>query len=132
MLRVLIAEDEPLLAFALRGALERRECDIVGIAANGKETISLCRQLRPDVVLMDICMPEMTGLEATRIIMQEAPTCIVVLTASDKAPNIKQAEEAGAMAYLLKPVSSEQIFPTIEKALARFSEFLDNRKPPIA
>jgi AmiR/NasT family two-component response regulator len=121
MLRVLIAEDEPLLAFALRGALEKRHCEVVGVAANGAEAVALCRQLHPDVVLMDIRMPEMTGIEATRKIMQEAPTCIVVLTASDKAPHLKQAEEAGAMAYLLKPVSSDQILPTIEKARIRFA-----------
>jgi two-component system, response regulator PdtaR len=132
MLRVMIAEDEPLLAFALRGALERQQCEIVGIAANGAEAVALCRQCAPDVVLMDIRMPEMSGIEATRKIMQENPVCIVMLTASEKSPHLQEAEAAGAMAYLMKPVGSEQILPTVEKALKRFAEFLDNRKPPIS
>jgi len=121
MLRVLIAEDEPLLAFALRGALEKRHCEVVGIATNGAEAVTLCRELNPDVVLMDIRMPEMTGIEATDKIMREHPVCVVMLTASDKSPHLKKAEAAGAMAYLVKPVSSDQIFPTIEKARQRFA-----------
>lgn len=123
MLRVLIAEDEWLVSFTLRAQLEQRRCKVIGVAASGEEAVQLCRTGHPDVVLMDIRMPGMGGLEATRQIMRERPTCVVMLTAFGDPVHIAQAEEAGAMAYLVKPVSADHIPPALEVAKRRFDEF---------
>jgi two-component system, response regulator PdtaR len=128
MLKVLIAEDEPLIVFTLRGQLEQRDCEIVGLAKNGKEAVELCRSEHPEVVLMDISMPEMDGVEATRQIMQACPTCVVMLTAHGSKEQVAEAEEAGAMAYLVKPFSGDQILPAVAMARKRFKDFLLLRK----
>ena len=128
MLRVLIAEDEQLIIFTLRGQLEERGCEVVGIAKNGKDAIALCRSEQPEVVLMDIQMPEMDGIEATRQIMQEHPTCVVMLTAHGSPSYVEKAEAAGAMAYLVKPVSGEQLLPALEMAQRRFKDFVSLQK----
>jgi response regulator NasT len=128
MLRVLIAEDERLLAFALRGQLEARECEVVGIASTGTEAVELCCSSRPDVVIMDIRMPEAGGIEATRRIMQQCPTCVVMLTAFGQSDQVSAAEEAGAMAYLVKPVNADQLIPAVTLARRNFGEFVALRK----
>ncbi|NIM05349.1 MAG: response regulator [Armatimonadetes bacterium] len=123
MFRVLIAEDEWLVAYTLREQLEQQKCKVVGIAKTGEQTLELCRSERPDVVLVDITMPSTDGIEATRRIMQECPTCVIVVTAHGQPHHVLRAEEAGAMAYLLKPVSGAQILPAIKLATRRFAEF---------
>lgn len=123
-LRVLIAEDEWLVAFTLRRQLEERGCEVIGIAATGDEAIELCRSGHPEAVLMDIRMPGTDGLEATRRIMQDCPTCIVMLTAAGEHEQVAMAQEAGAMAYIVKPVSGEQVLPAVELALQRYKEFI--------
>lgn len=123
-LRVLIAEDEWLVAFTLREQLEQRGCEVVGIAKTGQEAVEQCLAAHPDVVLMDIRMPVLDGLEATKRVMQEQPTCVVMLTAGGRPADVAKAEEAGAMAYLVKPVSGDQILPAIEMARRRFREFV--------
>lgn len=123
MLRVLIAEDEWLVAFTLRAQLEERSCEVVGVAKNGAEALEMCQQEQPDVILMDIRMPKVDGLDATKQIMLACPTCIVMLTACGENSHAMKAEEVGAMAYLTKPVSAEQILPAIELAQRRFSTF---------
>lgn len=123
-LRVLIAEDEWLVAFTLREQLEQRGCEVVGIAQTGQEALDQCLATHPDVVLMDIRMPVMDGLAATKRVMQEQPTCVVMLTAAGRPADVAKAEEAGAMAYLVKPVSGDQILPAIEMARRRFREFV--------
>jgi two-component system, response regulator PdtaR len=128
MLRVLIAEDESLLAYTLRLQLEGQGCQVVGIAENGEAAVALCRSERPDVVLMDVRMPGLNGLEATRRIMEESPTCVVMLTANDEEDQVMQAEAAGATAYLVKPVNTNQILPAIELARRRFQDSLGLRK----
>ncbi len=122
MCRVMIAEDERLVAFVLRRQLEAQGYQVIGIAANGLEAIELCRSGSPDVVLMDIQMPEMDGIVATEQIMREKPTCIVIVSADGTAERIAAAEKAGAMAYLVKPVSDQQLSETIGEALIRFSK----------
>ena len=124
MLRVLIGEDEWLVAFTLRGQLEEQGCEVVGIARTGSEVLEATCLQRPEVVVMDITMPDMDGLEATRRIMQECPTCVVMLTAHGASKHVLEAEKAGAMAYLVKPAGGAQLRPAIELALGRFQEFL--------
>ncbi len=117
MLRVLIAEDEALLALALRAQLQARGFEVVGVARDGQAALDMWRELRPDAVLMDVRMPPgMDGIEATRRIMAECPTCVVVLSALAERDAIAQAQEAGAKAYLTKPASIEQVVEALGMA----------------
>jgi len=123
VLRVLIAEDEVALALALRRQLEKSGCEVVGLAADGKQAVELCQATRPDVVLMDVGLPVMDGIRATRTIMQECPTCVLILTAFHGREISVEAEAAGAMGCLAKPTSAPDVLRAAESALARFAEF---------
>ena len=123
MPRVLIVEDELVLSFALGRQLEVRGFEVLKSAANGKVGLERCCADRPDLVLMDVRMPVMDGLEATREIMEQCPTCVLVMTAYGDAETASRAEAAGAMAYLTKPVTADQIASAVAIAQARFAEF---------
>ncbi len=114
MPRVLVVEDEMLLALTLRQQLEHRGYEVVAIAHNGAMAVALCRETQPDAILMDIRMPVMDGLEATRRIMEECPTCVVMLTALDSPDTLARAEEAGAVACIMKPASIDEIDRVVE------------------
>ncbi len=91
-MRVLIADDHGLFRDGLRSLLEARGIDVVGEARNGREAVDLALRLRPDVVLMDLAMPELTGLEATQLLSAQAPdTRVVVVTASEDDANLFEA-----------------------------------------
>jgi response regulator NasT len=119
-MRVLIAEDEWLIAFALRRQLEREGWVVVGVARDGEEAVDLCCRQRPDLVLMDVRMPKRDGIEATRRIMAECPACVVMLTARTEADQVALSEDAGAMGHLVKPVSTEALLRAIGEARARY------------
>lgn len=114
-IRVLVVDDQPLIRRGLAltlGAVEGLQ--IVGQAADGEEAVSLARQLRPDVVLMDLKMPKLSGVAATRAITGELPsTQIVVLTTYDTDELIFDAIRAGAQAYLLKDAQEAEVIETI-------------------
>jgi two-component system, response regulator PdtaR len=120
MQRVLIAEDEQTLAFLLQRRLESKGYQVVGTAENGRDAVKLCRKQQPDVVLMDVDMPYMNGIEATRRIMRQRPTCVVVVSGSGQHDAATLARDAGAMAYLTKPVEDTQLFTTIQEARKEF------------
>jgi len=122
-LRILICEDEGLTSLRLRKELSSLGYKIVGEAKDGRESISLAKKVRPDVILMDIRLPKLNGIEATKRIMEDNPTAIIMLTAYSNDNFIEEAIAAGASAYLVKPVDSEQLLPTIELAASRFAEF---------
>jgi DNA-binding NarL/FixJ family response regulator len=111
-IRVLIADDQLLFAEALAGALALdRRIDVVGIAADGEEAVRLSGLLRPDVVLMDLKMPRMGGVEATRLIVggdMPAPR-VLILTGSDEPDSLQDARAAGASGYLTKNHSSRDV-----------------------
>ncbi len=123
MLRVLIAEDEVVLAYALTRQLRMRGYEVVRAVTDGQAAVEACCALHPDVVFMDIRMPVMDGLEATRLIMDRCPTCIVVITAFGDDGTASQAEAVGAMGYLAKPVTVDQILAAVGPAQARFAQF---------
>ncbi len=123
--RVVIAEDEFLLASVLRGQLEQWGCEVVRTVGTGAGALEACRVECPDLVFMDVQMPEMDGLVATRKIMTACPTCVVMLTGLHSAR--REAEEAGAMLYLVKPLLAQQIPNVIEAASARFRRFREVR-----
>ena len=122
-LRFLIAEDEVVLAFALRMQLEQRGLEVVGVAMDGQTALDQCRRLRPDVVLMDVKMPTMDGLESTRLIMEQCPTCVIIVTAFAEEDCRRQAKAAGAMCFLPKPVQAAGVLKELAAAQARFAEF---------
>jgi len=102
----------------LISALE--DVELVGVAADGAEAVEQCARLRPDVVLMDLDMPRLDGIEATRLIAADQPqTAVVVLTAFSDRPRIMGALEAGACGYLLKDVDAEEVGEGIRAARAR-------------
>jgi DNA-binding NarL/FixJ family response regulator len=116
-LRVLLVDDHDLFRTGLRNLLEEQQVDIVGEASTGSEAVKLVRELQPDVVVMDLNMPGMTGVEATRHISSLAPlTRVVVLTISDQDGDVMDAILAGACGYLLKDSSIQELLQGIRAA----------------
>ncbi len=117
-IRVLIADDHPTLRDGLRAILDTQDdMQVVGEAANGMEAVERAAALRPDVVLMDLEMPALDGVEATRRIAEQLPaTPVIVLTAFDTDDRIIGAVEAGARGYLLKGATRDEIFRAIRVA----------------
>jgi len=124
-----VVEDEFVIAMAFSQQLEHLGYEVVGTARNGAEGVAEAIRLRPDVVLMDIGLPGMDGIEACRKIMAVCPLPIVMLTAYDDEERLSEAQEAGAMAYLLKPATEAQLRDVIEKALSqsRIAESADSQ-----
>src|SRR5688572_21671753 len=102
--RIIIVDDHPLFRSALRRLLEKHsDLEVVTEAADGREAVELSRRFRPDLVLMDLAMPNMDGIEATRAIKRELPrTIVLVLTAYEDPEHLSEALKAGAAGYLLK------------------------------
>jgi len=125
--RLLICEDEGLTALRLRNTLTRFGYEVVGEARDGQQAVEMAEQLKPDAILMDIRMPRLDGIAATRQIMERRPTAIVMLTAFSERELVEAALQAGASGYLVKPVSDEQIEPALAVALNRFMELADLR-----
>lgn len=127
-LRVVIADDESIRLMSLKTQLESMGLQVVGEAVNGRQAADLVCRLKPDLAILDIKMPEMDGLEAAKLIAAEYPIPVIVLTAYSEKPLAERAIEAGVFAYLMKPVSEEDLLPTILLARSRFREFQDLRK----
>lgn len=114
-MRVLIADDHALFRDGLRSLLEARGIDVVGEAQNGREAVELAGAQRPDVVLMDLSMPEMPGLAATRLISADLPDVkVVVLTASEEDDDLFEAIKSGAQGYLLKNLNADELVSMLE------------------
>ena len=126
--RVLIAEDDYLNSEMLKGLLEEIWYTIVGEAADGLETVEMTQSLQPDVILMDIKMPDMDGLEATRLIQERCPTPVVVVTAYETPELVEEASAAGVGAYLVKPPSAREMERAITIAIARFDDLMELRR----
>jgi response regulator NasT len=121
-LRVLVVEDEGLVAAGLKGQLEDIGHQVMGLAKDGEEAVRLASKLQPDLIMMDIRIPGKDGIEAARAILAQEAVPIVFLTAYPDEDFVRRAGDAGAMAYLLKPVNESTLRSTIEVALARFTE----------
>ncbi len=122
MTRVLIAEDEAIIRLDLKETLVEEGYDVVGETGRGDEAVNLTRELRPDVVILDVKMPGMDGLEAARRINEERLAATLILTAFSQRELITQARDAGALAYLVKPFNRADLVPAIEVALGRYAE----------
>lgn len=116
-MRILIADDHSLFRDGLRSLLQAQGHEILGEAKNGREAVALARELRPDLVLMDVQMPELDGIEATRLISAEMPEMkVVMLTASEEETKLFDAIKSGAQGYLLKNLEAETFFEMLERA----------------
>jgi two-component system, response regulator PdtaR len=118
--RAVIVEDEGITQLQLRKILRSKGIQVVGTAANGKEAIEVVLRERPDLVLMDIKMPVMDGLEASRHILAKGRFCIVILTAFSEESFRQRADELGACGYVLKPISADTLMPELEAAYRKF------------
>ncbi len=123
-LRVLIGEDQPEEAEGLQVLLEGLGHNVVGVAGDGADAVVKADTVIPDLVFLDIKMPGLDGLEATRTIMGRRPVPIILVTGYSDPELIQQAMGAGVMGYLVKPVDRKDLSPTIALALARFADFM--------
>ncbi len=121
-IRVLIVDDDPMVSEMIIGRLDGTRYIIAGQAVNGKQAVEMVQTMKPDVVLMDIEMPEMNGIEATRRITDICPTPVVMLSAYQQMKVVEEAGDAGAGAYLTKPPNLAEIERAISISIARFED----------
>ncbi len=126
-LRILLAEDEGAVAASLARQLRGLGHEVVGEAATGEQAVQMAADTRPDVVVMDIRMPDGDGIEAARRIAESTPTPVLFLTGHYDESLLQGAVESGGLAYLLKPATSEQLQVALALARSRFSEMSDLR-----
>ncbi len=122
MTSIVIAEDEAIIRLDLRELLEEEGYAVVGEAGRGDQAVVLADQLRPDVVILDVKMPGMDGIEAAKQICAMGHSAVLMLTAFSQREIVEQARDAGALAYLVKPFQKSDLVPAIELASARFAE----------
>jgi AmiR/NasT family two-component response regulator len=126
--RIVIAEDESIVRMDLREMLTNLGYLVVGEAADGRSAVNLTRELKPDLVIMDIKMPDMNGIDAAKILTEERLAPVVLLTAFSQKDLVEQAREAGVVAYIVKPFRESDLGPAIEIAMARFEELITLEK----
>jgi DNA-binding NarL/FixJ family response regulator len=127
-LKLLIADDHEIVRKGLRAVLEaHRDCEVVGEAGDGRQAVAMTKELNPDIVILDISMPALNGLEATRQIVKTRPqTKVLILTMHESDPLIRQVLDAGARGYLLKTDAGPDIVSAVE-SLRRNGTFFTSR-----
>jgi len=121
-LRILIAEDETIIRLDLRDVLERAGHEVCAEARDGEEAVALAHAEQPELVILDVKMPRLDGIEAARRILAERPIPIVMLTAYGQEELVARAVEAGVFGYLVKPFRETDLLPAIQTARARHAE----------
>ena len=121
-LRVVVAEDEALIRLDLVEMLTEAGYEVVGQAGDGEAAIEITEKLKPDLVVMDVKMPKLDGISAAERIANQRIAPVVILTAFSQRDLVERARDAGAMAYLTKPFTIEDLMPAIELAVSRFQE----------
>ncbi len=121
--RVIIADDESIVRTDLKEMLTSLDYLVIGEVGDGKSAVNLARELKPDVMLMDIKMPDMDGIEAAKILTEEQIAPVVLLTAYSQKELVDRAKDAGVVGYLIKPFRESDLLPALEVAISRFKEF---------
>ncbi|GAA1753476.1 response regulator [Rothia terrae] len=119
---VVVAEDEALIRLDIVEILKDQGFTVVAEADNGERAVELAREHRPDLVLMDVKMPVMDGISAAELISKEQLAPVVLLTAFSQKELVDRATEAGAMAYVVKPFTPNDLIPAIEVAISRYEQ----------
>ncbi|NNJ09894.1 response regulator [Chloroflexales bacterium ZM16-3] len=126
--RLVIADDESIIRMNLKETLVGLGYLVVGEAGDGVSVINLARDLQPDLVLMDIKMPKLDGIQAAKILTEEKIAPVLLLTAYSDRELVDRAKEAGVVNYVVKPFREAELLPAIEIAMARYQEFLEMDK----
>ena len=127
-LKAVIAEDEQLTRTIIRARLEKLGHIVVAEAGDGVQAVEAARVHKPDVIIMDIKMPIMDGIEAARTILSETPCAILFLSSFNEQELVEQATDTGALAYLMKPFRKEDLAPALEMAVRRFRQIHNQEK----
>ncbi len=127
-LRIVVADDEPDMRDYFRKSLQRLGHEVVGVAQNGRELVEQCRALKPDVVITDIKMPDMDGIDAATEIYRERPAPVILVSAYHDPELIARAEGDHVLGYLVKPIKQADLAPVIALAVRRFEQFEELRK----
>jgi response regulator NasT len=127
-IRLIIADDESIIRMNLKETLVGLGYLVVGEAGDGVSVINLAREIKPDLVLMDIKMPKLDGIQAAKVLTQEKISPVLLLTAYSDRELVERAKEAGVVNYVVKPFRDAELLPAIEIALARYQEFLEMDK----
>ncbi len=127
-LRIAVADDEPDMRDYFQKILPRLGHTVVAVARNGQELVELCRAQGPDLVITDIKMPDMDGIDAASRIYQDRPVPVILVSAYHDAPLIERAESDHIMGYLVKPIKQADLNPAIAIAVRRFEQFMALRQ----
>ena len=122
--RVVVAEDESLIRLDIVEILRDNGFDVVGEAGDGETAVQLATDLRPDLVIMDVKMPQLDGISAAEKLHKGNIAPVVLLTAFSQKELVERASEAGALAYVVKPFTPNDLLPAIEIALARYEQII--------
>ena len=122
--RVVVAEDESLIRLDIVEILRDNGFDVVGEAGDGETAVQLATYLRPDLVVMDVKMPQLDGISATEKLSKNHIAPVVLLTAFSQKDLVERATEAGALAYVVKPFTPNDLLPAIEIALSRYQQII--------
>ena len=115
--KIIIVDDNDLIRTLLRGILRAEECEIIGEARNGTLALELIEKSKPDIVLLDVLMPEMDGLETLQNIKQQYPEIVVVMiTGSPSKDNVQESIQGGASGFIVKPFNSAKVIETLKRA----------------
>jgi two-component system, response regulator PdtaR len=121
--RIIIADDESLIRLDLREMLTHIGYEVIGEASDGRTAVELAKRLRPDLLVMDIQMPDLDGIAAAEELTRERIAPVVLLTAYSDQGLVERAREAGVVGYVVKPFREAELMPVIELSRARFEEF---------
>ncbi len=122
--RVVVAEDESLIRMDIVETLRDNGFDVVGEAGDGERAVELAKELRPDLVVMDVKMPKLDGISAADKLNKEHIAPVVLLTAFSQKELVERATEAGALAYVVKPFTPNDLLPAVEIALSRWAQIV--------